>query len=136
MLLVTAVVAIGLLVDALAATYQRVALAGLPLLGLYAVGTGMHPHGPLWLWFLLAGFGYLALLLTEGQDRLSRWGKVFTGTAASMAGTPAARSTRPGTGSPRWRWWPAWCCRSPCRARRAAWSPASATAAPAAAATA
>ncbi|MEY9963721.1 transglutaminase-like putative cysteine protease [Streptacidiphilus sp. MAP12-16] len=87
LILVGAVALIGLLVDALAATYQRVALAGLPLLALYSVGTGVHTHGALWFWFLLAAFGYLALLMAEGKDRLSRWGRVFHGTPATLAGT-------------------------------------------------
>ncbi|MFC1443885.1 DUF3488 and transglutaminase-like domain-containing protein [Streptacidiphilus sp. N1-10] len=87
LILVGSVVLIGLVVDALVATYQRVALAGLPLLALYSVGTGLHPHGALWLYFLLSAFGYLSLLMAEGQDRLSRWGRVFHGTPATLAGT-------------------------------------------------
>lgn len=87
LILVGSVVLIGLLVDLLAATYQRVALAGLPLLALYSVGTGLHPHGAVWLYFLLSAFGYLSLLMAEGQDRLSRWGRVFHGTPATLAGT-------------------------------------------------
>lgn len=86
LILVGAVVLIGLVVDTLAITYQRVALAGLPLLALYSVGTGLHPHGgAMWFWFLLAAFGYLALLMAEGHDRLSRWGRVFHGSASTMA---------------------------------------------------
>ncbi|WP_042398721.1 transglutaminase TgpA family protein [Streptacidiphilus carbonis] len=87
LILVGSVVLIALVVDLLVATYQRVALAGLPLLALYSVGTGLHPHGALWLYFLLSAFGYLSLLMAEGQDRLSRWGRVFHGTPATLAGT-------------------------------------------------
>ncbi|MFC1416829.1 transglutaminase TgpA family protein [Streptacidiphilus cavernicola] len=87
LILVSGVVLIGLLVDLVAVTYQRVALAGLPLLALYSVGTGMHPKNTVWFWFLLAAFGYLALLMAEGRDRLSRWGRVFHGTPATLAGS-------------------------------------------------
>ncbi|MFC1412416.1 DUF3488 and transglutaminase-like domain-containing protein [Streptacidiphilus sp. N1-12] len=87
LILVCGVVLIGLLVDLVAVTYQRVALAGLPLLALYSVGTGLHPKDTVWFWFLLAALGYLALLMAEGQDRLSRWGRVFHGTPATLAGT-------------------------------------------------
>ncbi|WP_042386084.1 transglutaminase TgpA family protein [Streptacidiphilus melanogenes] len=87
LLLTLTVLGIGLLVDVVAVTYQRVALAGLPLLALYAVGTGIHPSGPVWLFFLLSAFGYLALLTAEGRDRLARWGRVFHGNPGSYDGT-------------------------------------------------
>ncbi|WP_037604790.1 transglutaminase TgpA family protein [Streptacidiphilus rugosus] len=95
LLLTLTVLGIGLLVDAVAVTYQRVALAGLPLLTLYAVGTGIHPHGPIWLWFLLSAFGFLTLLMAEGRDRVARWGRIFHGSAGTMAG----ESTSPLTAS-------------------------------------
>lgn len=79
LLLVSSVTGIALLVDVLAAGFQRVALAGLPLLALYSVGTGMHPHGESWGWFVPAAAGYLLLLLVEGHERVGRWGKVFEG---------------------------------------------------------
>ena len=87
LILIGAVFLIALLVDTLAVTYQRVALAGLPLLALYSVGTGLHSSGAVWLWFLLSAGGYLMLLMAEGHDRLSRWGRVFHGSAATLAST-------------------------------------------------
>jgi transglutaminase-like putative cysteine protease len=87
LILIGAVFLVALLVDTLAVTYQRVALAGLPLLALYSVGTGLHSSGAVWLWFLLSAGGYLGLLLAEGHDRLSRWGRVFHGSPATLAGT-------------------------------------------------
>jgi transglutaminase-like putative cysteine protease len=96
LILVSGVVLIGLLVDLIAVTYQRVALAGLPLLALYSVGTGLHPKNTVWFWFLLAALGYLALLMAEGRDRLSRWGRVFHGTPAAQA---ASGGGNPLTGS-------------------------------------
>ncbi|MET9673781.1 DUF3488 and transglutaminase-like domain-containing protein [Streptomyces sp. NPDC006482] len=88
LMLVGGVVAIGLLVDTLAVTFRRAAPAGLPLLALYSVAAGLSGGGAGWLWFLLAASGYLLLLLAEGRDRLSQWGRVFGG---------AQRSARPGS---------------------------------------
>ncbi|MCG3043466.1 transglutaminaseTgpA domain-containing protein [Streptomyces sp. S1A] len=79
LLLVGGVVVIGLLVDMLAVTYRAAAPAGLPLLALYSVAAGLSPEGGSLLWFLCAAGGYLLLLLAEGRDRLSRWGRVFGG---------------------------------------------------------
>ncbi|MFH9721645.1 DUF3488 and DUF4129 domain-containing transglutaminase family protein [Streptomyces sp. NPDC017254] len=88
LMLVGGVVAIGLLVDTLAVTFRKAAPAGLPLLALYSVAAGLSGGGAGWLWFLLAASGYLLLLLAEGRDRLSAWGRVFGG---------AQRSGRPGS---------------------------------------
>ncbi|MEV4555925.1 DUF3488 and transglutaminase-like domain-containing protein [Kitasatospora sp. NPDC049285] len=84
LLVVGAVALVAVLVDALAVTYRRAAAAGLPLLALYSVGTGLAGNiGGTWLWFLAAAAGFLLLLYTEGQDRLSRWGRVFHGSGRS-----------------------------------------------------
>ncbi|WP_328945113.1 DUF3488 and transglutaminase-like domain-containing protein [Streptomyces sp. NBC_00250] len=88
LMLVGGVVAIGLMVDTLAVTFRKAAPAGLPLLALYSVAAGLSGGGAGWLWFLLAGTGYLLLILAESRDRLSAWGRVFGGTQ---------RSGRPGT---------------------------------------
>ncbi|MFF1509959.1 DUF3488 and DUF4129 domain-containing transglutaminase family protein [Streptomyces sp. NPDC058326] len=88
LMLVGGVVAIGLIVDTLAVSFRKAAPAGLPLLALYSVAAGLSGGGAGWLWFLLAASGYLLLLLAEGRDRLSQWGRVFGG---------AQRSGRPGT---------------------------------------
>ncbi|MFC6062354.1 transglutaminaseTgpA domain-containing protein [Streptomyces ochraceiscleroticus] len=89
LLLVGGVLVIGLIVDALAVTYRSAAPAGLPLLALYSVAAGLSKGGAGWLWFLLAAAGYLLLLLAEGRDRLSRWGRVFGG-GPTTAGRPYA----------------------------------------------
>jgi len=94
LIMVGTVLAIGLIVDVLAASYGLAALAGLPLLALFSVGTGLHPQGSSWLWFLLAAGGYLTLLLAEGHERLNRWGRIFSGTAATLAGSTYS-GTRP-----------------------------------------
>ncbi|MFE6483510.1 DUF3488 and DUF4129 domain-containing transglutaminase family protein [Streptomyces sp. NPDC057757] len=88
LMLVGGVLVIGLAVDALAVTFRSAAPAGLPLLALYSVAAGLSGGGAAWLWFLLAAVGYLLLLLAEGRDRLSQWGRVFGG--ASRAAGPDA----------------------------------------------
>ncbi|MFB7468342.1 transglutaminaseTgpA domain-containing protein [Streptomyces sp. NPDC056224] len=96
LLLVTGVLLIGLLVDLLAVTARTAAASGLPLLALYSVAAGLSGGGGAsWISFLLAGCGYLMLLLAEGRDRLAQWGRVFGGgardrtTAASGLGAGA-----------------------------------------------
>ncbi|WP_106963258.1 MULTISPECIES: transglutaminase TgpA family protein [Streptomyces] len=79
LMLIGGVLVIGLLVDVLAVTFRSAAPAGLPLLALYSVAAGLTDNGIEWLWFLLAAAGYLMLLLAEGRDRLSQWGRVFAG---------------------------------------------------------
>ncbi|MFE6776125.1 transglutaminaseTgpA domain-containing protein [Streptomyces sp. NPDC057702] len=79
LLLVGGVLAIGLVVDALAVTFRSAAPAGLPLLALFSIAAGLSDGGSDWLWFLAAGAGFLVLLLAEGRDRLSQWGRVFGG---------------------------------------------------------
>ncbi|MFJ7154765.1 transglutaminaseTgpA domain-containing protein [Streptomyces sp. NPDC101118] len=103
LLLLSGVLLIGLMVDALAVTFRTAAAAGLPLLALYSVAAGLSQGGSDWLWFLLAGCGYLLLLLAEGRDRLSQWGRVFggaprkdRGTAAGLTGGGAVAPVRTG----------------------------------------
>ncbi|MEU0840499.1 DUF3488 and transglutaminase-like domain-containing protein [Streptomyces sp. NPDC005962] len=88
LLLVGGVLLIGLVVDALAVTYRSAAPAGLPLLALYSVAAGLSDDGSDWVWFLVAAAGYLLLLLAEGRDRLSAWGRVFSGGAPRAPGMP------------------------------------------------
>ncbi|GLF94175.1 transglutaminase TgpA family protein [Streptomyces yaizuensis] len=78
LMVVGGVLVIGLLVDAIAVTFRSAAPAGLPLLALYSIAAGLSGGDASWLWFLLAASGYLLLLLAEGRERLSRWGRIFT----------------------------------------------------------
>lgn len=89
LMLVGGVLVIALAVDAIAVTFRSAAPAGLPLLALYSVAAGLSPGGASWLWFLLAASGYLLLLLAEGRDRLSQWGRVFGG-FGGFSGAPRA----------------------------------------------
>lgn len=84
------VLVIGLAVDTLAVTYRNAAPAGLPLLALYSVAAGLSTGSGDWVWFLVAAAGYLMLLLTEGRERLSQWGRVFAGAPRSPGGQPGA----------------------------------------------
>ncbi|MFD0274475.1 transglutaminaseTgpA domain-containing protein [Kitasatospora sp. NPDC127111] len=87
LILVGSVGLIAIAVDTIAVTYRRSALAGLPLLALYSVGNGLAGERGSWIWFGLAAVGYLVLLFAEGQDRVSRWGRVFRGTSRGTEGS-------------------------------------------------
>lgn len=89
LLLITGVLVVGLVVDTMAVTYRAAAPAGLPLLALYSIAAGLSDGGHEWLWFLVAAAGFLLLLLAEGRDRLSRWGRVFGGPSAQGRGGAA-----------------------------------------------
>ncbi|MFJ8232082.1 DUF3488 and DUF4129 domain-containing transglutaminase family protein [Streptomyces sp. NPDC094448] len=83
LMLVGGVLVIGLMVDTIAVTFRSAAPAGLPLLALYSVAAGLAGGAASALWFLLAASGYLLLLLAESRDRLSQWGRVFSGTPSA-----------------------------------------------------
>ncbi|KND38690.1 transglutaminase TgpA family protein [Streptomyces acidiscabies] len=90
LMLIGGVLVIGLMVDTLAVTFRNAAPAGLPLLALYSVAAGLSEGGTDWLWFLVAAAGYLMLLLAEGRERLSQWGRVFGGAPRGPGGPGAA----------------------------------------------
>ncbi|KOU13868.1 transglutaminase [Streptomyces sp. WM6372] len=99
LLLLSGVLLIGLLVDLLAVTLRTAAAAGLPLLALYSVAAGLSGgSGASWVSFLLAGCGYLLLLLAEGRDRLAQWGRVF-GAAPGARGSAGSGYAGLGPGS-------------------------------------
>ncbi|MEU1052444.1 DUF3488 and transglutaminase-like domain-containing protein [Streptomyces sp. NPDC005876] len=98
LMLVGGVLVIGLLVDTLAVTFRGAAPAGLPLLALYSVAAGLSEGGTDWLWFLVAAAGYLMLLLIEGRDRFSQWGRVFGGAPRTPGGGPAGATAPVRTG--------------------------------------
>ncbi|KUO03840.1 transglutaminase TgpA family protein [Streptomyces caeruleatus] len=89
LMLIGGVLVIGLAVDTLAVTFRSAAPAGLPLLALYSVAAGLADGAGDWLWFLVAAAGYLMLLLAEGRDRLSQWGRVFGGAPRGAGGDPS-----------------------------------------------
>ena len=91
------VLLIGLLVDLLAVGVSSAAAAGLPLLALYSVAAGVTEGGPDWPYFLVSAAGYLLLLLAEGRDRMTKWGRFLTGPGAGrrMTAQDHSRLTGP-----------------------------------------
>ncbi|MEU6011080.1 DUF3488 and transglutaminase-like domain-containing protein [Streptomyces sp. NPDC047453] len=98
LMLVGGVLLIGLIVDTLAVTFRSAAPAGLPLLAVYSVAAGLSDGGTGWWWFLIAAAGYLMLLLAEGRDRLSQWGRVFSGASRPVSGEPGGATAPVRTG--------------------------------------
>ena len=74
LLAVLGVGAITVVVDLLAVTLRAAAVAGLPLLLLFAVPAAVLPDGLGWWPFALGAGGWLGLLLADGSDTVSRWG--------------------------------------------------------------
>jgi transglutaminase-like putative cysteine protease len=104
-LLLLAVLGVGgaaIAVDTLAVTCRSAALAGAPLLALYAVPASLSRGGVSWVLFAASAIGWLALMLAEGRERLSGWGRalgrrssrgdgVFTGAPAEPLGVVGRR---------------------------------------------
>lgn len=84
LLAVLGVGAIAVLVDVVAVLLARAAVAGLPLLLLFAIPSAVLADGLGWLPFVLTASGWLGLLLVEGSDRVGRWGTPLR--AASAGG--------------------------------------------------
>lgn len=79
-LLLLTVLGVGLLtilVDLVAVGLQRAALAGLPLLAMYAVPVAVDRDGLSWWVFAAGAAGYLWLLVTDHIARVARWGRPF-----------------------------------------------------------
>ncbi|TDU78663.1 transglutaminaseTgpA domain-containing protein [Streptomyces sp. KS 21] len=99
LLLLAGVLGVGLLVDLLAVTLRTAAAAGLPLLALYSVAAGLSGGaGASAVSFLLAGCGYLLLLLAEGRDRLAQWGRVFGAAPSGRVSAASGYGGGAGTG--------------------------------------
>lgn len=69
---------VALIVDLLVVAAARPTLAGLPLLGLFAVPAAVLPHGVGAGPFTLGVLGFLALLLLDGRTVVNRWGRLVT----------------------------------------------------------
>lgn len=87
---------VAVLVETLATGLRRPAVAGLPLLAVFTVPAAILDNGVGWQPFVFASAGYLALLLAEGRDRITRWGRPvraqrFTRTDAAPLVPPARR---------------------------------------------
>jgi transglutaminase-like putative cysteine protease len=68
---------IALVVDLIAVTLNRPAVAGLPLLAVYCLPSALLPDGLPWYWFVPAALGFLALVATDAGDRVRTWGRVL-----------------------------------------------------------
>ncbi|MCW2587309.1 MAG: hypothetical protein JWN55_2825, partial [Frankiales bacterium] len=66
--------AVALVVDLVAVVLDRAAVAGLPLLLLFAIPSAVLPGGLGGVPFVLGAVGWLGLLLVEGSERVGRWG--------------------------------------------------------------
>ncbi len=71
----------AIVVDVLAVRLHHPAIAGIPLLVIFMapIATAAKPSGPdTVITFLLAATGYLALLASDGRNRLRGWGRIVT----------------------------------------------------------
>lgn len=86
---------VAIVVEALATGLRRPAVAGLPLLAIFTVPAAVLSKGVGWQPFLFAAIGYLTLLLAEGRERISRWGRpVRSATAGTLFGATAQAPRR------------------------------------------
>jgi transglutaminase-like putative cysteine protease len=83
---------VAVVVETLASGLRRPAVAGLPLLAIFTVSAATISRGVGWVPFVFAAAGYLALLLAEGRDRISRWGRPVR---VSRGPTGRRQPTRP-----------------------------------------
>src|SRR5919199_3039278 len=74
---------VALVVDVLAVTVRRPAVAGLPLLAVYCVPAAVLRDGLGWPLFLLAGAGYLLLVAVDSVDRVQAGGRGVSGSGGS-----------------------------------------------------
>jgi len=88
LLIVLGVGAVAVVVDALAVSLRRAPLAGLAMLAMFAVPVAVVRTGLGWIPFSIAAAGYLVLLLSEGRDRMSRWGRPFAESSSKQIWRP------------------------------------------------
>jgi len=88
LLVTVGVAAVALLIDVLAVSLGRPAVAGLPLLAVYCVPAAVLPHGIDWWWFALGALGFLVLVGADSSDRIFGWGRVL-GPAGDAGGEGA-----------------------------------------------
>ncbi|MFW6091186.1 MAG: transglutaminaseTgpA domain-containing protein [Actinomycetota bacterium] len=65
---------------------RQVPLAGLPLALMYGIAASVANEGWSWLWFVPPAAGFLALLITEGRNRVAAWGLSAGPSAPASAG--------------------------------------------------
>lgn len=71
-------VLLAIVLDVLVVVVQRPALGGVPLLLVFTL-SGAVPRNPVnWIWFALAGGGYLLILSSRSTEDLRTWGRVVS----------------------------------------------------------
>jgi transglutaminase-like putative cysteine protease len=99
LLAVTGIGGVAVLTDLIAVRLRRTAAAGLPLLALFSVtvATRATESRPAQALVFGAGVaGYLALLASDGRERISAWGRLVALPAAGRAGRGAPAGAAPG----------------------------------------
>ncbi|MGH8891462.1 MAG: transglutaminaseTgpA domain-containing protein [Acidothermaceae bacterium] len=92
---------VAVVVETLATGLRRPAVAGLPLLAIFTVPAAILSDGVGWQPFVFGAAGYLALLLAEGRDRITRWGRpVRAQRKPNAAASPFAPPGRPRSATP------------------------------------
>ena len=88
--------AFAFVIDVIAVTCRRPVLAGAPMLAVYLIPATRMPGGLTWLSFIFAAAGYLALIGTDGHERLGQWGRAVHHRSArpSIAGATNTGLTR------------------------------------------
>lgn len=87
-------------VDLLAGTLRRAALAGLPLLTVYALPVGMLGTPAPWPVFAVVAAGFLLVVALQEDDQVERWGRGLAGGGPAVLGRPlAARAGAAGVGA-------------------------------------
>ncbi|HET9169635.1 MAG TPA: DUF3488 and transglutaminase-like domain-containing protein [Actinospica sp.] len=88
--------AFAFVIDIIAVTCRRPVIAGAPILAVYLIPATRQPGGYSWLAFACAAFGYLALVGTEGHERLGQWGRTVNqrNARASIVGATNSGLTR------------------------------------------
>jgi len=102
---------VAVVVETLATGLRRPAVVGLPLLAIFTVPAAILDNGVGWQPFVFGAAGYLALLLAEGRDRITRWGRPVRaqraprpttgGSASGPRSSTAAPGNRQPAGAPR-----------------------------------
>jgi transglutaminase-like putative cysteine protease len=70
---------VAILTDLFAVALRRPALAGLPMLAVYAVPVAVFPQSVSFVPFVIGAMGFLWLLVSDNVDRVRRFGRRFTG---------------------------------------------------------
>jgi transglutaminase-like putative cysteine protease len=70
---------VAILTDLFTVAMRRPALAGLPMLGIYAVPVAVYPDSVSVVPFIFGAAAYMWLLISDNVDRVRRFGRRFTG---------------------------------------------------------